>query len=254
MARRDPQPAPSGALRRLVDGFDRFRGQHFEQDHDLYDALLDGQRPEVMIIACSDSRTDPAIIYGAKPGELFVVRNVAALVPFYEPDHRPRGTSAAIEFGVKALGVRHIIVLGHSFCAGVRCLLEHDHGGERFEFVSDWVNIAREVRDEMDGLVTDAERAVIARRAEQATVLASLRHLATYPFVAEGVREGRLALHGWYFHFGWGLLQAAETPDGPFRQVDGGAPPAPALGVAEATHALASIRLGKGALVRECGE
>ncbi len=242
MARRDPHTAQGGALHRLVHGFDRFRGQHFEQDHDLYDALLDGQRPEVMIIACSDSRTDPAIIYGAKPGELFVIRNVAALVPTYEPDHRPRGTSAAIEFGVKALGVRHIIVLGHSFCAGVRCLLEHDHGGARFEFVSDWVNIAREVRDEMDGLVTDADRAVIARRAEQAAVLASLRHLATYPFVAEGIAAGRLALHGWYFHFGWGLLQAAQTPQGPFRQVDGRTPPAPALGLADAAPPLPRLR------------
>lgn len=241
MASRVPQPPTRGALHRLVDGFDSFCGQHFEQDHDLYDALLDGQRPEVMIIACSDSRTDPAIIYGAKPGDLFVIRNVAALVPFYEPDQRPRGTSAAIEFGVKALGVRHIIVLGHSFCAGVRCLLEHDHGGERFEFVSDWVNVAREVRDEMNGLVTDAERAVVARRAEQATVLTSLRHLTTYPFITDRVRAGHLALHGWYFHFGWGLLQAAATPDGPFRQVDRGTPPAPALGDVEPEPMLAAI-------------
>lgn len=95
----EPPPQARGALQRLVDGFDRFRGQHFEQDHDLYDALLDGQRPEVMIIACSDSRTDPAIVYGAKPGELFVVRNVAALVPRHEPTivrgaHRPRSNSA----------------------------------------------------------------------------------------------------------------------------------------------------------------
>ena len=154
---RPPQPT-GGALRRLVDGFDRFRDQHFENDHELYDALLDGQQPEVMVIACSDSRTDPAIICGAEPGDLFVVRNVAALVPTYEPDHRPRGTSATIEFGVVALGVRHVIVLGHSFCAGVRCLLEHDHGGRRFDFVSDWVGIASEVRDEMDGLVTEAEQ------------------------------------------------------------------------------------------------
>jgi carbonic anhydrase len=241
MASRMPQPPTHGALHRLVDGFDSFRGQHFEQDHDLYDALLDGQRPEVMVIACSDSRTDPAIIYGAKPGDLFVIRNVAALVPFYEPDQRPRGTSAAIEFGVKALGVRHIIVLGHSFCAGVRCLLEHDHGGERFEFVSDWVNLAREVRDEMNGLVPDAERAVIARRAEQATVLASLRHLTTYPFITDRVQAGQLALHGWYFHFGWGLLQAAETPDGPLRQVDRGTPPAPALGEVEPEPLLGAI-------------
>lgn len=91
-------------------------------------------------------------------------------------------------------------------------------------------SIAREVRDEMDGLVADADRAVIARRAEQASVLASLRHLTTYPVIAEAVAAGRLALHGRYFHFGWGLLQAAQSPDGPFRQVDGRVPPPPALG------------------------
>lgn len=209
-----------GALGRLIAGFDRFRRQHFEGDQDLYDSLLEGQRPEVMVIACSDSRTDPAIICGAQPGDLFVIRNVAALVPPHDPDGRPHGTASAIEFGVKALGVRHIVVLGHSFCAGIRCLLDHDHGGERFDYVSDWVEVAHEVREEMEGLVTEAERSLIDRRAEQAAVLASLRHLAAYPFIAERVQAGRLALHGWYFHFGWGVLQAAAGPQGPFLQLD----------------------------------
>lgn len=222
--------AGGGALRRLVAGFERFRHRHFEADHDLYDTLLDGQRPEVMVIACSDSRTDPAIICGARPGDLFVVRNVAALVPPYEADGRPHGTASAIEFGVKALGVRHVVVLGHSFCAGVRCLLEHDHGAEPFEFVSDWVEVAREVRQEMDGLVTEADRSLIGRLGEQAAVLASLRHLADYPFVAERVAAGALSLHGWYFHFGWGVLQAAAGPRGPFRQVDSWGPVRAALG------------------------
>ena len=224
-----PLPPDGDALHRLVAGFGRFRHSHFEADHDLYDRLLDGQRPEVMVIACSDSRTDPAIICGAKPGELFVVRNVAALVPPHDPDGRPHGTASAIEFGVRALGVRHIVVLGHSFCAGVRCLLGHGHAPGAFDYVSDWVGVAREVRDEMDGLVTEADRLLVARRAEQATVLASLRHLATYPFIAARVASGRLDLHGWYFHFGWGVLQAAVGPRGPFRQVDGAAPP-PAIG------------------------
>jgi carbonic anhydrase len=226
------QPGTGDALGRLVSGFGRFRHHHFEADHDLYDQLLDGQRPEVMIIACSDSRTDPAIICGARPGDLFVVRNVAALVPPPAEDGAPHGTASAIEFGVKALGVRHVVVLGHSFCAGVRCLLDHDHGAARFDYVSDWVAVAHEVREEMDGLVTEAERGLVARRAEQAAVLASLRNLARYPFVAQRVAAGSLALHGWYFHFGWGVLQAAEGPHGPFRQLDGGAAPAPALGVA----------------------
>ena len=222
--------ASTGALQRLMDGFDRFRGQHFDNDAELYDSLLEGQHPEVMVIACSDSRTDPAIICGAQPGDLFVIRNVAALVPAYERDSRPHGTAAAIEFGVAALGVRHVVVLGHSFCAGVRCLLEHDHGRDRFAFVSDWVAVAKEVRDEMDGLVTEAERLLIARRAEQAAVLLSLRHLMTYPFIAERIREGRLSLHGWYFHFGWGTLQAAAGPRGPFHQVASGEVPRAAIG------------------------
>lgn len=221
---------PGDALGRLVAGFDRFRHRHFETDHDLYDQLLEGQRPEVMVIACSDSRTDPAIICGALPGELFVVRNVAALVPPPVKDGAPHGTASAIEFGVKALGVRHIVVLGHAFCAGVRCLLGHDHAAERFDYVSDWVGVARSVKEEMDGLVTEADRSLVARRAEQAAVLTSLRHLAAYPFVAARIAEGRLSLHGWYFHLGWGVLQAAEGPQGPFRQIDAGEAPVPALG------------------------
>lgn len=232
-------PPEGDALQRLLAGFAQFRHHHFEVDHDLYDSLLDGQRPEVMVIACSDSRTDPAIICGARPGDLFVIRNVAALVPLPTSDGQPHGTAAAIEFGVVGLGVRHIVVLGHSFCAGVRCLLEHDPGARRFDYVSDWMGVAREVRAEMDGLVTEAERALIARRAEQAAVLASLRHLAAYPFVAERVADGRLALHGWYFHFGWGVLQAAEGPYGPFRQADGPAPP-PAIGAHKMTEAVPS--------------
>lgn len=223
-------PGGGGALGRLVAGFDRFRQDHFEADHELFDRLVEGQRPEVLVIACSDSRTDPAIICGAQPGDLFVVRNVAALVPPPTEDGAPHGTAAAIEFGVKALGVKHVVVLGHSFCAGVRCMLDHDHGAQRFDYVSAWVEIAREVREEMDGLVTEAERILVARRAEQAAVLTSLRHLAAYPFVAERVAAGALALHGWYFHFGWGVLQAAEGPRGPFRQLDAGEAPRPAIG------------------------
>ena len=215
---------------RLLAGFASFRQRHFEADHDLYDHLLAGQHPEVMVIACSDSRTDPAIICGALPGDLFVVRNVAALVPPPAIDGRPHGTASAIEFGVKELAVRHIVVLGHSFCAGVRCLLGHGGDGRRFDYLSDWVQVAHAVRDEMDGLVTEADEALIARRAEQAAVLVSLRHLAAYPFVAEGVTAGKLQLHGWYFHFGWGVLLAADGLQGPFRQVEPGDPLLPALG------------------------
>jgi len=219
-----------GALQRLTEGFDRFRGLHFDADPELYATLLDGQTPEVLVIACSDSRTDPAIICGAEPGDLFVIRNVAALVPPHEHDGRPHGTPSAIEFGVIGLDVRHIVVLGHSFCAGVRCLVDHDARARGFTYVADWVEVMRDVREEMGRLATDAERLLAARRAEQATILASLRNLMTYPFVAERVRDGRLSLHGWYFHFGWGTLQVAESLQGPFRPLGAGEVPRPALG------------------------
>lgn len=212
-----PADTHDGALSRLVAGFARFRRRHFEADDPLYDRLLEGQHPEVMVIACSDSRSDPAIICGARPGDLFVVRNVAALVPPPTPDGAPHGTAAAIEFGVCQLGVRHVVVLGHSFCAGVRCLLDHHPAAG---YVGDWMSIAEGVRREIDGLVTEADRRILAHRAEQATVLASLRNLAAYPFIAERVQARKLTLHGWYFHFGWGVLLAADGPEGPFRQLD----------------------------------
>jgi len=225
------QPSPDqGALGRLVAGFGRFRQQHFEEDRDLYESLREAQRPEVMVIACSDSRSDPALIYGARPGDLFVIRNVAALVPPHDADGRPHGTASAIEFGVRALGVRHVVVLGHSYCAGVRCLMDHDHAAHRYDYVSDWVAVARSVREEMDALVTEADPALLAMRAEQATVLASLRNLSGYPWIAARVADGTLALHGWYFHFGLGALQAAAGPCGPFLPLDPGHPPAPAIG------------------------
>ncbi len=211
-------PVEGDALSRLVAGFAQFRRRHFEADDPLYDRLLEGQHPEVMVIACSDSRSDPAIICGARPGDLFVIRNVAALIPPPTPDGAPHGTAAAIEFGVCQLGVRHVVVLGHSFCAGVRCLLDHAPAGAHY--VADWMKIAAGVRREIDGLVTEADRSLLARQAEQATVLASLRNLAAYPFIAERTAAGTLALHGWYFHFGWGVLLAADGPEGPFRQLD----------------------------------
>lgn len=221
MASATPPAANGDALSRLVAGFTQFRRRHFEADDPLYDQLLDGQRPEIMVIACSDSRSDPAIICGARPGDLFVIRNVAALVPPPTPDGAPHGTAAAMEFGICELNVRHVVVLGHSFCAGVRCLLDHRPRASRAGYVSDWMAIAEDVRREIDGLVTEADRPALAGQAERATVLSSLRNLTAYPFIAERVRAGTLTLHGWYFHFGWGVLLAAEGPEGPFRQLDG---------------------------------
>ncbi len=216
---------------RLIQGFERFRAAYFETDHSLFDHLVwDGQRPKVMVVACCDSRADPQMITDAGPGELFVIRNVAALVPPYVLDGRLAGVSAALEFGVKGLEVEHVIVLGHAMCGGVRSLMEFGDADPRFDFVGQWVGLLAEVRDEVRTLVSEAEPALLARYAERAAVLVSLRNLSTYPWIAERVAAGKLALHGWYFDFTWGVLMAAETPRGPFRQIDAAQVPAPAVG------------------------
>jgi len=223
---------PDAALARLVQGFERFRAAYFETDHTLFDQLVwEGQRPKVMVVGCCDSRADPQMITDSGPGDLFVIRNVAALVPPNMPDGRLAGVSSALEFGVKGLEVGHIVVLGHSMCGGVRSLMEYGDADPRFEFMGRWVGLLAEAREEVRSLVTEAEPALLARHAERVSVLVSLRNLITYPWIAERVAAGRLALHGWYFDFTWGVLMAAQTPVGPFRQIDSTAPPSPAVGV-----------------------
>lgn len=222
---------PDAALARLVQGFERFRAAYFETDHSLFDQLVwEGQRPKVMVVGCCDSRADPQMITDSGPGDLFVIRNVAALVPPYMPDGRLAGVSSALEFGVKGLEVGHIVVLGHAMCGGVRSLMEFGDADPRFEFMGRWVGLLAEAREEVRSLVTEAEPALLARYAERAAVLVSLRNLITYPWIAERVAAGALALHGWYFDFTWGVLMAAESPYGPFRQIDSSQLPAPAAG------------------------
>lgn len=222
------------ALRRLTAGFDHFHTAYFETNHSLYDELVrEGQSPRVMIIGCSDSRTDPALLTEAQPGDLFVVRNVAALVPPYGPDDRPKGTSAAIEFGVRGLEVEHVIVLGHALCGGIRTLMEQGPGSaRRFEFLSTWVEIAAAARDDAAVAVTDAPPELRARMVEQAAVAISVGNLMGFPWIAERVAQGRLAVHGWYFDLARGeLLALAPGAARRFRSFRGALPePAHGLG------------------------
>lgn len=218
------------ALARLAEGFERFRAAYFETDRALYDELVwEGQNPRVMLVGCCDSRADPQMITDAGPGEIFTIRNVAALVPPYMPDGRLAGVSSALEFGVKGLEVAHIVVLGHAMCGGVRSLMEYGDADPRFEFMGRWVGLLRDARAEVEALVSEADAATRARHAEREAVLVSLRNLLTYPWIGERVSTGRLALHGWYFDFVWGVLLQAAGPRGPFEQIRPGIAPVPAL-------------------------
>ena len=132
----------------LIEGFKRFRAQYFEEHRRLFEALaMRGQTPKVLLIGCCDSRVDPAIIFDAQPGEMFVLRNVANLVPPYAPDTGHHGTSAAVEFAIRGLEVEHVVVLGHARCGGVRALIEGQAGSDDTDFIRGWMHIARSARD-----------------------------------------------------------------------------------------------------------
>jgi carbonic anhydrase len=203
----------------LVAGFKAFRVTNFEQRPALYEALVNnGQQPEVLMIACSDSRVDPALLLNAQPGELFVVRNVANLIPPYAPDDNYHGTSAALEFAVRDLKVGHIVVLGHSRCGGMDVLRKASLG-ERLdrEFIAPWVSIAERACNCADHETLSGPDG--ARLVEQAALKVSLENLLTFPWVRERVEAGELQLHGWWFNLEKGQLWAAGNGDEPFVQL-----------------------------------
>jgi len=195
-------------IKKLIEGFQRFRAHHYERDGAPFKQLIsEGQSPKIMVIACCDARVDPAIVTDCDPGDLFVVRNVANLVPPFEGSGGYHGTSAALEFAVRCLNVRHVIVMGHARCGGIRALL----GNIRFEgnagqFITPWMSIAEQARREVDATHATAAADARAAACERAAVRISLRNLMTFPFVQEAVGAGRLKLHGWYFDLDGGEL------------------------------------------------
>jgi carbonic anhydrase len=192
----------------LLQGFQRFRRKLFEPNRELFNQLArQGQAPKTMVIGCSDSRVDPAIITDASPGDLFVVRNVANLVPPYESTGTYHGTSAALEFAVCNLKVKNIVVLGHAQCGGIKALLEGN--GEKTEgesFITPWVKMATPARERVLARWPDASKEFQQRACERASILVSLENLMSFPFVKRRVEEGHLQLYGWYFDIDNGEL------------------------------------------------
>lgn len=192
--------------RQLIEGFSRFREMHFAKDDALFRKLVEqGQAPKILVVACCDARVDPALILDCAPGDLFVVRNVANLVPPAENQGHYHGTSAALEFGVRKLNVAHIIVLGHAHCGGIRALLEGDRKKED-AFISEWMGIADAARERINREFADASSAARHRACEQLTILVSLANLKTFPWIRERIEQGTLTLHGWYFDIEQGEL------------------------------------------------
>ena len=193
-------------INKFIAGFKQFQRSYFGENQELFDKLKQSQQPRTLIISCCDSRVDPAILTRSEPGDLFVVRNVANLVPPCEVGGGHHGISAALEFGVCSLGVKHIIVLGHSQCGGIRALMEDSYGSEEGGFISQWMNIAEPAREKVRRELPHKPFDLQARACEQAAILLSLENLLSFPWIAQRVSNGTLSLHGWYFDMSQGEL------------------------------------------------
>src|ERR1700747_1591 len=183
----------------LIDGYRAFLIGRLRHEQDRYRELAEsGQSPQVMVIGCCDSRVSPEVIFDARPGELFVVRNVANIVPPYAPDERAHGVSAALEFGVAALKVKHIVVLGHAHCGGVKAYAEDAEPLSPGDFIGNWMRIMAPAMAKVGprGALTQAE---YRARLEQANVANSLENLMTFPRLRKLIERGEVAVHGAYF-------------------------------------------------------
>lgn len=204
-------------IQKLIAGFKRFKESYFGGDQELFDQLREGQNPSAMVIACSDSRVDPALLLDCEPGDLFMVRNVANLVPPYEKGAGLHGVSTALEFGVCVLGVQHLIVLGHSRCGGIHALMHGIPPGASAEFIINWVNIAARAKERVLAELPDATPQEQCCACEEASILVSLENLLTFPWIKERVQRGALILHGWYFDIETGELVAYDPLSGKFE-------------------------------------
>lgn len=181
--------------------------------------LASGQSPQTMVVACSDSRADPALVCGARPGDVFAVRNVANLVPPADSGAAGLGVWAAVEYAVKALGVRDLAVMGHARCGGIVAALDAVRGGGTggFEAVGPWVETAHGAcREALAELGEEADGAALAALVERRSILRSLDNLRARPWIAERVAAGGLSLHGWWFDLTTGALWTTG-PDGEFQ-------------------------------------
>jgi carbonic anhydrase len=205
---------------RLTDGYRTFVEGRFARERSRYAMLAEaGQQPEIMVVGCVDSRVSPEVIFDAAPGELLVVRNVANIVPPYQPDHATQhGTSAALEFGVQALGVKHIVVLGHAHCGGIKFFADEMAPLSKGDFISQWMSqIAPAAAALGPHAKYDAE--AYRKRLEFASVELSLGNLMTFPWVKSKVEQGKLELHGAYFGVAAGRLLVRDPASGRFEAV-----------------------------------
>src|SRR5882757_129165 len=198
----------------LSQGYRSFLGDRFRQERRRYEDLAEsGQNPEILLIGCCDSRVSPEVIFDARPGELFVVRNVANLVPPYSPDGLYHGVSAALEYGIAVLRVKHLVVLGHARCGGIQAFASNAPTGD---FIGKWISLLAPAAASVQ---SERENGDYLKRLEQASLKRSLDNLKTFPFVRAANERNGLALFGAYFDVATGELSVLEQESGRFVAV-----------------------------------
>jgi carbonic anhydrase len=204
---------------RLIEGYGAFASGRLQSEQHRYRELAErGQTPEIMVIGCCDSRVSPEVIFDARPGELFVVRNVANLVPPFETGGTYHGVSAALEFGVGALKVKHIVVLGHAHCGGVRAYAEDAAPISPGDFIGRWMSLMAPAADQV-GPRGSLSRAEYLERLEKASVANTLDNLMTFPRLRKLIERGVVTLHGAYFGVAAGELSVLDQATGEFRPI-----------------------------------
>lgn len=203
----------------LIDGYRAFLVSRLRHEQDRYRALSErGQSPQVMVIGCCDSRVSPEAIFDAGPGELFVVRNVANIIPPYAPDGQAHGVSAALEFGIAALKIKHIVVLGHAQCGGVKAYTEETQPLTPGDFIGQWMALMAPAAEKTGPRGTLSPSDYLTRL-EQANVVNSLDNLMTFPRLRKVIERGEVAVHGAYFGVATGQLSVRDETSGEFLPV-----------------------------------
>jgi carbonic anhydrase len=204
---------------RLIDGYGAFAEGRLLSEQNRYRELAEaGQSPEIMVVGCCDSRVSPEVIFDARPGELFVVRNVANIIPPYSPDGQAHGVSAALEFAIAALKIRHIVVLGHARCGGVKAFAEDAEPLSPGDFIGKWMQLMAPAAEKV-GPRGDLSAIDYLTKMEQANVGNSLDNLLTFPRIAKLIDMGRVETHGAYFGVASGELYVMDKASGAFNRV-----------------------------------
>jgi len=204
---------------RLIEGYAAFARGRLKDEQDRYRQLAEaGQSPQIMVVGCCDSRVSPEVIFDARPGELFVVRNVANIIPPYSPDGQAHGVSAALEFGIAALKIKHIVVLGHAHCGGVKAFAEDAEPLSPGDFIGKWMQLMAPAAEKVGprGTLSAADYLI---RLEHANIANSLANLMTFPRLAKLIERGDVTVHGAYFGVASGELYVLDRESGTFSRV-----------------------------------